>query len=264
MSRTRRQKGKDIVYHIMQRGNEKKDIFRGPADKERYLQTIKLQQEKYGFEVYSYCLMDNHVHLLLGDAGADISDVMKGLNVSYVQYFNKKYERCGHLFQGRFKSEIVDTESYFLQASKYIHLNPVTAKMVAHPIDYRWSSFGIYIGQRQDKYQLVNTKTILNILSLDTNAAVFAYNSFVNDVLPHDESYERFLKMDLESEEDRVEKIKEILARQGTREDTIVALKKEAGLSYREIGHYMEGVSASTAYRILQKVKQNETSPCFY
>ena len=253
MSRTSRLKGQDAVYHIMQRGNEKRNIFNSSADKERYLQTVKLQQEKYGFVVYSYCLMDNHVHLLLGAAGADISDVMKGLNISYVQYFNRKYERCGHLFQGRYKSEIIDTEPYFLQASKYIHLNPVTAKMVAQPLDYHWSSYGIYVGRRQDKNELVNTTGILEIFSKDTNTAILNYGSFVEAGLSCDESYERFLQMDIDSEEYQLEKIEKILGRQESRVNIVRALKKEVGLSCREISRCMDGVSASTVNRILHK-----------
>lgn len=254
MGRTSRLKGEDAVYHIMQRGNEKRNIFHGYADKERYLRTVKLQQDKHGFQVYSYCLMDNHVHLLIGATGADISDVMKGLNVSYVQYFNKKHERCGHLFQGRYKSEIIDTEAYFLQASKYIHLNPVTAKMVAQPIDYDWSSYGIYIGRRQDKHELLNTAGILEIMAQDSKTAIINYISFVETGLSGDEDYERFVRMDIDNEEYQLEKIAEILERQESRDNTVWALKKEAGLSCRQISSYMAGVSPTTVNRILHKV----------
>lgn len=258
MSRTSRLKGENAFYHVMQRGNAKKEIFRDSRDKERYLQALKMQQHKYGFELYSYCLMDNHIHLLLGAAGADISDVMKGLNVSYVQYFNKKHACCGHLFQGRFKSEIVDTDSYLLQASKYIHLNPVTAKIVNNPIDYSWSSYGIYMGQLHDEYRLLNTALILSIATLDTNSAVSAYQSFVESGLPGNEDYERpayirFEKMERLVKKEGLEMTAEILARQGSRDDIIFALNMEAGLSCREISQCMGSISPATVHRILQK-----------
>jgi hypothetical protein len=183
---------------------------------------------------------------------------MKGLNVSYVQYFNKKHGCCGHLFQGRFKSEIVDTDSYLLQASKYIHLNPVTAKMVRSPIDYPWSSYGIYLGQRYDTFSLLNTALILGLATLDLNSAASAYQSFVESSLPSDEdserdAYIRFDKMERLVKKDAIELTEKILTRQESRDDIVYALNMEAGLSCRDISRCMGSISPATVHRILQR-----------
>ncbi|MEA1960745.1 MAG: transposase [Bacillota bacterium] len=253
MTRSARLKGEDAIYHVIQRGNNRQDIFWGDMDKRRYLQTLRLEQKKYGFEVYCYCLMDNHIHLLIGAAGAEISAFMKSLNISYVQYYNKKHECCGHLFQDRFRSEIVDSEPYLLQASKYIHLNPVKAQMVEQPADYQWSSYWAYNGQRRDNPEMINTDVILRSFALDDASAGLAYADFVNEGIKAGDSYQRFMRFDLDSYEVQDDIIKEILERQGSREDTILALKMEAGLSCREISRWMNGLSSSTVHRIISK-----------
>ena len=130
MPRVQRVKGEFSTYHVVQRGNEKKKIFRDDEDKAKFLETLAKAREKYNFLLYAYCLMDNHIHLLVNDNGNDISKLMKSINVSYVSYFNRAYQRCGHLFQDRFKSELVKDDRYLLEVSRYIHNNPVKAKMV--------------------------------------------------------------------------------------------------------------------------------------
>lgn len=259
MSRIARLKGEDAIYHIIQRGNDKKNIFKDDMDKLRYLHTLKREHERSRFEIYCYCLMDNHVHMLLGSAGTDISEVMKCINVSYVQYFNKKYERCGHLFQDRFKSEIIDTDAYLLQASKYIHLNPVNARMVNNPIHYPWSSYGYYTGQSVDKFQIINTSVILSAFALDFDKASSAYSDFVEvDVIP-DDSYIRFFQMDdVDGGKIREDLIKDILQSTMSREDKVLALQSKVGLSCRDISRCMDGLSSSTVHRIIHKASKYE------
>ena len=99
MPRCARKKGEYEMYHVMQRGNEKKSIFYDDEDRKRYLEILQKNQEKYESKIYAYCLMDNHVNLLIATNGSDISQVMKSINVSYVMYINRKHVRCGHLFQ---------------------------------------------------------------------------------------------------------------------------------------------------------------------
>lgn len=112
-------------------------------DRLRFLEIVKRNQAKYGFAVYAFCLMTNHLHLLLASHGADISQVMKSINISYVIYFNRKYRCCGHLFQDRFKIELVDSNEYVMEVSRYIHLNPMRAGMVSNDRihNYPWSSY---------------------------------------------------------------------------------------------------------------------------
>ena len=99
MPRVQREKGEFSTYHIIQRGNERKNIFLSDEDKERFIAILIKTREKYNFLVYCYCLMDNHLHLIINDNGNDISKIMKSINVSYVAYFNRIYHRYGHLFQ---------------------------------------------------------------------------------------------------------------------------------------------------------------------
>lgn len=136
------------VYHIMCRGNRRGDIFREDADYEAYLKIMEEVRQKYGFILYSYCLMTNHVHLQLETEEIHISRIMQCMNLYYTKYFNNKYNYVGHLFQGRYKSALIEKDAYNLQTSRYIHLNPVKPKMVEMPLEYPWSSYDIYMGLR--------------------------------------------------------------------------------------------------------------------
>lgn len=162
--RVKRKKCKYSVYHLIVRGNNRQAIFLDNADKEIYLLRLKRYAMRYNCHIYAYCLMTNHIHLLVYDNGSDISKFMQGLNLSYTIYFNRTYGRCGHLFQDRFKSIIIKSNSHFLQVAKYIHLNPVKARMVSSPHLYAWSSYNFYLGD-EDPYHIVNTCVLLGYFS---------------------------------------------------------------------------------------------------
>jgi putative transposase len=147
------------VYHIMSRGNRRSDIFRDEEDYQTYLVILKQAMERYSYLLYTYCLMTNHVHLQVETRNTEIWKIMRHINLSYTKYFNNKYNFIGHLFQGRYKAEIIEMDAYNLQTSRYIHLNPVKASMVELPEKYQWSSYDIYTGQRQS--DLVTDKKIL-------------------------------------------------------------------------------------------------------
>lgn len=180
MLRTVREKCENSIYHIMVRGNNQQDIFFDENDRFQYLKRLKRYKERYKIEVYAYCLMTNHVHLLIYDNGQDISKVMQGLNLSYAIYFNKKYDRCGHLFQDRFKSIRVKRDSYLIEVSKYIHHNPVTANMVNVPGHYKWSSMGAYLGCR-DFDGIVDNRCILAYFSEDYQESINLYFQYMED-----------------------------------------------------------------------------------
>jgi len=108
------------VYHVMLRGNERKDIFIDDEDKVRFLDMLYAKRERESYYLYSYCLMDNHVHLVLKEANDSISRIMRRITTSYAGYFNRKYKRSGHLFQDRYKSENVESDSYLLTVIRYI------------------------------------------------------------------------------------------------------------------------------------------------
>lgn len=141
------------VYHVMLRGIDRGDIF---TDEQDFLKFIKILKglacpvDKDGLplpaicSIYAYCLMGNHVHLLINDDGNNISEIMKRIGVSYVSYFNKRHYRLGPLFHDRFRSEPVGNERYFFTLLRYIHDNPVEAGITATPGEYRWSSWHEY------------------------------------------------------------------------------------------------------------------------
>lgn len=148
------------VYHITNRGNRRSDIFKDEEDFQVYLTILEQTMDKYPFILYSYCLMTNHIHLQLETEDVEIWHIMRNINLFYSKYFNNKYNYVGHLFQGRYKSEVIENDAYNLQTSRYIHLNPVQAKMVEYPIEYKWSSYDIFMGKR--KSDLVNENKILS------------------------------------------------------------------------------------------------------
>ena len=165
MCRVAREKVGNSIYHICARGNNKQDIFLDNEDREEYLVRLRHYQERYQMKVYAYCLMTNHIHLLIYDNNQDISRFMHGLSLSYVIYFNRKYGRTGHLFQDRFNSIIVKNDAQFIYVSKYIHLNPVRANIVSSPLEYRWSSYYVYeVGK--DENHLINSEFLLKYFYL--------------------------------------------------------------------------------------------------
>jgi REP element-mobilizing transposase RayT len=114
------------------------------------MKNLRVINEQYPYMLYGYCLMGNHVHLQIATMENEIWKIMQGLHWRYSKYFNSKYGHVGHLFQDRYYSEIIETESYLLQTSKYIHLNPVKAGIVNSPIQYPWSSYGVFLGVKRN------------------------------------------------------------------------------------------------------------------
>ena len=158
----------------MIRGIEKSDIFHNDYDKLKFLDILEKKKSENEFDLFAFCLMDNHVHLLLKEKEFSLSRIMKCINVSYALYFNKTYSRVGYLFQDRFKSEIINNEAYLLEVIRYIHNNPVKAGMVKNSTDYHWSSYNFYITNKDSA--LVNKELILSIFS---NKPEEGINSFI-------------------------------------------------------------------------------------
>ncbi|MBU1092374.1 transposase [Patescibacteria group bacterium] len=132
-------------YHIVTRGNNRHRVFETDEDYKYYLELIKKYKAEFSFDLFHYCLMSNHVHLLIKtDKASDFSAFMKKLNLAYFHYYNKLYGWVGHFWQNRFKSQPVGKDEYFIQCGKYIELNPVRANMVAKPEDYPYSSYSYY------------------------------------------------------------------------------------------------------------------------
>lgn len=167
MPRQKREFGESKIYHIMLRGNEKKYIFHDEEDKERFIDILLKKKLVESFRIYAFCLMDNHVHLLINDHNDELATIMKRITVSYVQYFNRKYNRVGHLFHDRFKSEIIDSDRYLFAVIRYIHNNPVKAGMVEKIDSYKWSSYNYYINSISNSGIHIDTDLIMSMFSED-------------------------------------------------------------------------------------------------
>lgn len=166
------------LYHIICRGNHRQVTFLDEPDYTEFLHRISFYKERYQFLFYAFILMPNHIHLLIEMTDAPLSKIMQGITQSYTQYFNKRHIRVGHLFQGRYKAILCDKDSYLLELVRYIHLNPVRAKMVERPEDYRWSSHINYLGNAAG---LVERDFVLQIFSRNMTEAVSAYKDFIAD-----------------------------------------------------------------------------------
>ena len=178
-------------YHVTARGNEQKDVFRSKADREQFLIYLESAVSRYGAVIHAYCLMSNHYHLLLETPDGNLSEIMHHINGAYTTYFNIKRKRAGHLFQGRYKALLVEADAYLAQPSRYIHLNPVRAGIVARPEAYAWSSYRNYIGSAESPPWLKKS-FILAGFSTEAESAGKRYRAFVEEQLGQE--YENPLK----------------------------------------------------------------------
>lgn len=138
-------------HHLIQRGNDRQLIFRADEDYQRFLAWLKDSAKEFGVAIHAYVLMPNHVHLLASPSTHEgLAQMMQKVGRYYVPWFNQKYERIGTLFQGRFKTSLIDSERYFMVCSRYIELNPVRAHLAADPLEYPWSSYAHHAGVRPD------------------------------------------------------------------------------------------------------------------
>jgi len=151
MPRKARQISSSNIYHVMVRGVNRQQIFLGSQDYEKFLYILKDYQKECNFTVFAYCLMGNHFHLLLRFEGEPIGQVMRKINTKYASWFNAKYGRVGHLFQGRYKSEPVEDEQYFLNCVRYIHQNPAKAN-IADIDQYAYSSYSAYLSWNKSDF----------------------------------------------------------------------------------------------------------------
>jgi putative transposase len=135
------------LYHVTSRGNERKPIFKDDTDRELFLDVLSHVTDRFNWLCHAYCLMDNHYHLVIETPDGNLSKGMRQLNGVYTQAFNRRYNRVGHLFQGRFKGILVQKDSHFLEVCRYVVLNPVRAKAVKHPREWAWSSYRATAGQ---------------------------------------------------------------------------------------------------------------------
>ena len=177
MPRIARKKSETNLYHVMLRAINRQDIFLDHEDRQRFINTLVRFKTKSGYKIYGYCLMTNHIHLLIQTGEEDIALVMKRINVSYVHWYNNKYERAGHLFQDRYKSEAVLDDAYFMTVLRYIHQNPLKAGLVLKLSEYAWSSYNDYL---HGDGNLVNVEYVLNLFHHNKQEALKNFIRFMN------------------------------------------------------------------------------------
>jgi REP element-mobilizing transposase RayT len=176
MPRHSRQRSETGIYHVILRGINKQSLFEDSEDKERLYETLGRYKVISNFELYGYCFMDNHIHILIKEYTEPISLIVKRISGSYVYWFNWKYERSGNLLQDRFKSEAIESDAYFLTVLRYIHQNPVKAGIAKNISDYRWSSIHEYI----KKPAITDIDFALKIFSSDREKAVELFEKFMD------------------------------------------------------------------------------------
>lgn len=167
MPRSPRIYAPNLIYHLFSRGNNRESVFFERSDYQRFLTNLERFRPTLKYTLYAYSLLPNHFHLLLKAGEVHISKIMQRIMTAYTMYINKKHERVGHVFQGRFGSIIVEKETYLLTVQRYIHLNPVRAGLVSDPKLYPWSSFKRYFLLNGELPQ-IDRQEILEMFSSDS------------------------------------------------------------------------------------------------
>lgn len=263
MPRKRRIISSSKIYHVVSRGNERKPIFLDTDDYNQFIYILKKKQKDKLFAIYAYCLMPNHYHLIINEGENKISSIMSSINTTYAIYFNKKYDRVGHLFQGRFRSEAIEDESYFLTAVRYVHNNPVSANLANNISQYPWSSYRAYLLQSDDKDKLIEYRFLLNMLSPSLEKATKAFVNFSKEkdesiFSEHLRGYEQelavseekarlFINRYLQKQNLKFEELK-LRSNRTIRNELIELLKEKSGLSLEHIGKLLN-LSKSTISR---------------
>jgi REP element-mobilizing transposase RayT len=179
MARPLRVEYPGALYHITSRGNARQDIYLLDLDRTTFLQTLADTIETHNWICHAYCLMGNHYHLLVETPDGNLSRGMRDLNGVYTQKFNQSHRRNGHIFQGRYKAFIIEKEGYLQEVARYIVLNPVRAKIAAHPRLWRWSSYKATAGEIATPAWL-RTDLILGMFGKKVKSAQRAYRAFVH------------------------------------------------------------------------------------
>ncbi len=260
MAREARKKSQSGIYHIMWRGANRQEIFHDEEDCMQFLDYVETYKRKAEMQVFAWCLMNNHVHLLIKEGNQSISDIMKCIGVCYVGYYNWKYRTIGPLFQDRFKSEIVESVRYLFTVVRYIHQNPVKAGMVKHVTDWKWSSCRGFYDLSLYPRALLDSDFVLNKISSEWLKAKQLFIEF-NERTNQDDCLDDHEKKRITDDEAR-KKIAQCLATLTTtidiaqvkslprdqRTEILRQVKQLRGVSQRQAARVL-GVSPSLVFR---------------
>lgn len=257
MARRAREISKTGIYHIVVRGINRQTIFEHDEDKLKFLEIITKYKEISKFKLYGYCIMDNHIHLLVKETEESISTFFKRISSSYVYWYNTKYRRYGHLFQERFHSEVVEDKHYFLTVLRYIHQNPLKAKIVNDVFESQWTSIHEYFRESS----IVDVQFALLLFSTNRGQALDRFKRYmqeqnndqcldVNERIrkTDDEVREYMKKLGIQhsSQLQQLESMK--------RNEILVHLKALDGVSIRQLAR-ITGISKTVIHRAVKRSK---------
>ncbi|MDT8385239.1 MAG: transposase [Gammaproteobacteria bacterium] len=276
MSRTIRIEYPDALYHVTSRGDRREDIFEDDQDRQTFLATLEQVVTQFNWICYAWCLMDNHYHLLIQTPDSNLSKGMRQLNGVYTQANNRRHRRVGHLFQGRFKAILVDSDAYLLELARYVVLNPVRAGMVKKPDRWPWSSYRASMGQERAPTWLAEDG-LLALFAKRRSLAQQRYAQFVAEgikaespwanlkgqVFLGDDQFVTRMQAHIEVGRDDVQipvaqrrpkppPLAEIVSRASDRNTAIIAAHATGGYSYQQIADYF-GVHFTTVGRIVRR-----------
>jgi len=275
MSRPLRIEFAGALYHVTSRGDGQKDIYLDDRDRRDFLLVLGSVCKRFNWTVHAYCLMGNHYHLLIETPDGNLSQGMRQLNGVYTQHINRNHERVGHVFQGRYKAIIVQKDSYLLELSRYIVLNPVRARMVRSVKDWPWSSYRASCGMTASP-EWLSTDWLLSTFAKTRKAAVERYRDFVaqgknlpspwehlkNQIFLGDEEFVEDMQSKLNLNQElseipmaqrrKVPKALDYYSNQySDRNEGIIAAYRSGGYSMKEIGEHF-GVHYSSVSKIIK------------
>ena len=256
MGRPWREEYKGGIYHVIARGNNKEYIFKESIDKGYFIKQLKESIEGMNYRIFGYILMDNHYHILIQTMDKKLQEIMHQINNKYSKYFNAKYKRVGHVFQGRYKATLVQDERYLIWVLRYIHQNPVQAGICKTVSEYKWSSDIFY---RRGIKGFVNVDIVLNMLDAERNEAVKKYielmtekeeKDYSKEKIIGDEAYQLMCLSRRKTEERK--RLDEILIETGISEEDYALVK--SGSRKRRLTQYkLEYAKAALALRYTYK-----------
>lgn len=274
MSRPLRIEFPDALYHVTARGDRREDIFEDDQDRQAFLLVLEQVITQFNWTCYAWCLMDNHYHLLIQTPDGNLSKGMRQLNGVYTQASNRRHRRVGHLFQGRFKAILVDSDAYLLELARYVVLNPVRAGVVSSPTDWAWSSYRASVGLEPAPWLAVDG--LLAQFAKRRSLAQQRYAQFVvegikaaspwshlkGQIFLGDERFVNRMQAHIQSGKDDVQiplaqrrpqppSLAEIEKRSSGRDAAITAAYATGGYSYQQIAGYF-GVHFTTVGRVVR------------
>lgn len=250
-----RKRSNSGIYHIILRGINRQDIFYDDEDYKHFLNTIEQMKTNNQFVLHGYCLMTNHVHMLIQENTDTISRIMSRIGTSYAWWYNRKYERSGHVFQGRFGSECVENDDYLLTVIRYIHNNPIKAAMVQKPEDYKWSSIHAYYGVKEYQTGLIDSSFALSIIDKDRERAMHLFEEFMmienedkcleDEVKKHKVDYEVKIEIEKLMSGEPIGRLQGL--ERARRNEILRNIKKMDGVSLRQIAR-VTGLSVDIVF----------------